>query len=122
MVQKSGWSHTSKSTDHIMREKGMSQSLNVCKKFLYLLKKYAKYIIKENFKNSVGCMVNGIQGIFIHHLAHFNVIPDIKTITSNIKLIVKKYFEYFSKKVYGILTAIIKTIKEIITCEIFLST
>jgi hypothetical protein len=98
-VQKSGCNHTNNNTAPIIIENGINQSLKVCKTFLYLAKNEAKYIISENFRNSVGCRVNGKPGIFIHHLAHFKVRPDINTIISNIRLTIKKYFEYLLKKV-----------------------
>gem|GEM_PF-768993 len=85
-VQKSGCIATRKITHDKINKNGRNQSLKVCSKCLFFLKKYAKYIINQNFKNSVGWIVKGIHGIDIHHLAHFNVIHISKTISNKDKL------------------------------------
>jgi hypothetical protein len=115
IVPKSGCKATKKTTAESTNKNGKNQLSNVCKTFLYFLKKYERYIIKPNFKNSVGCIVKGIHGIDIHHLAHFNVIHISKTTISNDKVQKNIYLACFSKNVYGIFTKIHRIIIEITT-------
>jgi hypothetical protein len=62
------------------------------------LKKAAKNIMTDIFKNSVGCMVNGTHGIDNHHLAHHKLVQTIKTTTSKNKAVQNICLAYFSMK------------------------
>jgi len=69
-VQKSGCNHTRTNTTHIIHKKGRNPFLKSLKYCLFFLKKVARYIISASFKNSVGWIVKGIQGILSHPVAH----------------------------------------------------
>jgi hypothetical protein len=97
IVQKSGWAPTSITTTHITSIKGIKPSENVWRNALYCLKKYAKYTIRENFKNSVGCIANGRKGTLIHHFAPFQLGPITRTTISKTIEKSRIYFAYFSK-------------------------
>lgn len=99
IVQKSGCKATRKITDQSINKNDKNHSLNVCNLCLFFLKKYAKYMINQNFKNSVGCIVKGIQGMDIHHLAHFSVTHIISTTKSKVRLQKNMYLAWCSKKV-----------------------
>ena len=60
-------------------------------------------------------MVNGIHGIDIHHLAPLRLVHTSRTTISHTIVTRKKYFEYFSKNLYGTFTMIPSIIIEIIT-------
>ncbi|MBT3853056.1 hypothetical protein HOF65_03525 [bacterium] len=97
IVQKSGCNQTSKITHHNNQIKGRYHSLNDLSSHLYFLKNAAKNIIRANFKNSVGCIVNGSHGILIHHLAHLKLSHIQSTINNSIIATQNICFEYFSK-------------------------
>ena len=78
-VQKSGCNPTKITTTDIIHKKGRNHFFKSLKLWLYFFKAAAKKIIRETFRNSVGCIKKGIQGIDIHHLAHFKAAQTIKT-------------------------------------------
>jgi hypothetical protein len=97
MVQKSGCSHTSSTINHNININGTYQCLKLDRFHLYFLKKNAKNSINASFKNSVGWIVKGIPGIFIHHLAPF-ILIHINSTTISKKIANQKiFFTCFSK-------------------------
>ena len=70
-----------------MIENGINQSEKLCIYHLYFLKKYAKNIISENFRNSVGCIAKGRKGRSIHQRAQFQLGHITSTTTSKNKLV-----------------------------------
>jgi hypothetical protein len=97
IVQKSGCNQTNNNIIHIIIINGKNPFVKLFRYHLYFLKNDARYIIIENLRSSVGCIVNGSHGILIHHLAHPKVIHISSTIISRIITNQKICFAYFSK-------------------------